>query len=986
MTETPPPATLFAASRLPPTLSVPLTSFRPHNGSPAPHVVEADDDGEIKCICLYTHDDGNTVCCDGCGRWQHIVCYYPNEHELPDATQQHYCVECFPQQHVNLGQAAERQRLFLEQKALEQRSVLNGFRKNAKSHKKKPKEPGIVTAQLNGFNERQNLTHASERKSVSPRDLQPPAKRPKTTHRPSQSVGSNLHAVPHTNGVRKRNGSNMHHRHSPAKSLDDAPPYTPIDLYSKEFVKAVHPQSSYREIQANLYEGIGVTNLLSEWLNFPDALIKVTNGRESGEVFQRWDSRIEDIPGQPLIEIMPRQDDRVTFDGVHPTWRSLTVQHDVAYGTFIGELMGRVGLRQHYMEEPLNRWSTLRHPEPHVFFHPDLPIYIDAREQGTHLRYVQRSCSPNTRIGTIITEGSEFHFCLMATRDLQAGEEVTVSWDFSNGMADHLSTRMINGGQLDISDSEFVCTWASTVLANCGPCACAGLYRPCAMASFDRRWQPPDTSLSSSKGVKPKKRKAGYQVSPLNTGLATNSRASSEARRGDFDEENTDSRSVSGSLRAGSNSRDITPNTHYSAALSNVVPELSERERKKIEREERIFAQQEQQQRKKRNSGGSNLNTPTATASRQLGHPSNAPSPTDGPSATHSRHADAGSAKAESVNGTAGKRAGKATGKAPRKPAVARVPAMSPSTTNASTQTQSVRDPDPSASATSPRQPSRFISVTQRLLHQAAANRIKRKRITGNTVLVARPKQDSSAAEPSNPQPPSHGTGAGSVAVAELRTDSPACSESLSASADVGMKDADDVDHDDEGDAPKAVARSSLPAGKPDAPHVGTDTLSATEQPLISSHPPMDPPPPPWPPVSSPSPPASMSHRLHKFHMTMPPPPAHLFSQTSSTSAGTPGSLGGAFAQSPLSLSGQPPIFSPTVTATVAPSPARKKLSLSEYTRRKANDAETSHAQDGSPAAAVPTLVPSTSDLVNGMLPPGSAVEPTSEDSPDTVS
>ena len=39
--------------------------------------LEEEDDGQINCICGFNEDDGNTVACDTCNKWQHIICYYP---------------------------------------------------------------------------------------------------------------------------------------------------------------------------------------------------------------------------------------------------------------------------------------------------------------------------------------------------------------------------------------------------------------------------------------------------------------------------------------------------------------------------------------------------------------------------------------------------------------------------------------------------------------------------------------------------------------------------------------------------------------------------------------------------------------------------------------------------------------------------------------------------------------------------------------------
>lgn len=58
------------------------------------------DDGEehtIQCICGICVDDGQTIFCETCERWQHIACYYPDyEDEAMREDLFHSCVECTP--------------------------------------------------------------------------------------------------------------------------------------------------------------------------------------------------------------------------------------------------------------------------------------------------------------------------------------------------------------------------------------------------------------------------------------------------------------------------------------------------------------------------------------------------------------------------------------------------------------------------------------------------------------------------------------------------------------------------------------------------------------------------------------------------------------------------------------------------------------------------------------------------------------------------
>lgn len=49
----------------------------------------------IKCICQDPEDDGDRICCEACGTWQHRECYYTHNRE--EAIQEgfsHFCADC----------------------------------------------------------------------------------------------------------------------------------------------------------------------------------------------------------------------------------------------------------------------------------------------------------------------------------------------------------------------------------------------------------------------------------------------------------------------------------------------------------------------------------------------------------------------------------------------------------------------------------------------------------------------------------------------------------------------------------------------------------------------------------------------------------------------------------------------------------------------------------------------------------------------------
>ncbi|USW54164.1 Putative SET domain, Zinc finger, PHD-type, Zinc finger, FYVE/PHD-type [Septoria linicola] len=912
------PACLHATSNHPQRYHAPIV-----NGDP-------EDDGQISCICGFADDDGWTVACDKCNRWQHQSCYYPqyDERQLPEHLQ-HYCVECEPRP---VDVAGARRRQLAKREPTE--PLTNGIKRTAsKSHKKKVKEP--VTAYTNGWpiDKLRN-----DRTSASPRDQPPPAKRPKTSHRTSDSTTTTS-----TKGhSRKRNASTANHRRSLSRSPD-----SPIERYSENFLQSYTPDD-WSVTDNNLHDSLQVTHSLSEWVDMHEDDFEEEHGQVKGEALMRYDGDLDNMPGKALLEIVSQQDEGVSYRGNPASWKMITVQEPLPNGSYIGEIKGRICFKKDYQEEPANRWAEMRHPEPFVFFHSRLPIALDARNEGTDLRYVRRSCYPNARLQILITGVADYHFCLLATEEIRPGEEIAIGWETTEGMPHLMKNNLTH------DDLEHLTTWVSTVLANCGPCACGRQTEEpeqndaCCMARFDRRLAPGDER--PTKTVRVKKRKNGQHVSPMNTNTV-NSRSGSEARKIEPEDDGTDSRSASGSAGRGSVSRDITPNTHYSGN-GTVMPELSEREKKKMAKEEEMFRRQEEestgkQGKKKRNSGGSSLNTPSITSSKQLGFPTSLPSkPVEAP-----RQA---SQSAKSMLGRKTKTQ-KSITKAPSR--VLKRPR--PNYVEASTQCDLDAEED-ARRATTPTVRKPFKSRRQTLLERCARNNhaIFSTAPTNRTPARQSPPtadvmdivQSGAAKSPSPspvelPQPVKH--------TQETETGAPV--------EDIEMADTHD----------EATKEEPLP----DA-HTAVSSTPEGSEPMEKRSSPSEPSPaPPWSAKGATGAVSDHSSKPAAMRIDM-PPPATLSSTLSSSGTFTNGV--GSVAQSPASMTPSS-IFPPSVAAAVAPSPAKKKLSLSDYTRRKARKEDSDMGnRESSPASVasgpvVPPLQPSSS--VEARAAEGNALE-----------
>ncbi|KAF2035215.1 hypothetical protein EK21DRAFT_54699 [Setomelanomma holmii] len=917
------------------------------NGSPTlDGTIEEEESSTIKCICGFSDDDGNTVLCEKCDTWQHIVCYYPS-HDVPDV---HECTDCAPR-HVDSKGATDKQRQRRDIPSIGERK--GRPKTTAKNPKKRTKDtPGPL--QSNGWPASGELQYNPERKSGSPRDQPPPNKRPKTSHRTSGSI-SQPPAL--ATGSRKRGGSVMLNGHSPVKSPTN--PDGSIEEFSAEFMN-LYGQIEPTSPDSNSYTSIGVANDISTWLTDPEALAEASGGRKPQDLFSRIDQPIHEL-GAPNIAKQTEVDSGITAHGLHPQWQFITAAEIVADGGYIGELKGLVGRKEDYYSDPANRWELLRHPEPFVFFHPHLPIYIDVRREGNILRYARRSCNPNMLTKIFIESSNEFHFCFLASRQIDPGEELTVGWDLDSEVLKQLAKVVTNGAKDGFRKIQ---PWASCVLANFGGCACdTSTGHECLLERARRNTfaEPP-----KSKGRKTKK----SQVSPLSTGRATNSRAGSESLNHDGgDDDQMDTRSTTGSHK--SSSRDHTPATHFSV---DGDLKMSEREKRKIEQQEKLFNRMDldanhKTKKGKRNSAGSSLNTPSISSSvrrfsrislfetdsstqKRLGHAE--PSP----SARHREHSH-GVARKTSGSST------KTNGRSAPKP--------KPVYVTASTQTE-----DDGASAAQAcakaRQMKPPMSFKRKLLQQAQEDKLQRERLRSASVkMEARSPalKDVSSSKPSPlpPSPPHDETSAMDITTEPAvdikpREPTPAKEPTPSPTADVTM---DDVD------ATTSKPIEPKEEEMPDAPAPGPSSEI--------SHSPIQPPAPPWPtPTFTSDAPAKSAD----LHVDMPPQP-DLAAITGIYPMVTPGSVsniltGSAIAQSPGSATiGSP--FSPTVNTAVNPTPARKKLSLSDYTSRRAKLAQThSTGSNSTPPLAQsqstssPTL--STASLPNTNSPPRKSVEP----------
>ena len=603
MTDSP---SLFTTTSLPnpfPVTAIPAQQSPLLNGTTSDTNLQEEEEYTIKCICGYIDDDGNTVYCPKCDTWQHIECYYPSR-KVPE---DHYCTDCVPRADLDAKRANERQK--------RHREALDGGDRKIKrpptaKTKKKHKESISTTEQMNGWH-----LHDRHDSLTNGRDQPPPAKKPKTNHRTSGSVTS-------INGTesRKRATSNAQGYPSPSKSPQEQSRYPPIPAYSQDFLDLYDRDDGSVTAQAN-EPTVQAMGKLSSWRNDPSLIIEAGQQPHNHAPFVRAPQSL-DVVAYPTVSVETVEKKEVDIDGKSPTWKYIRTQTPISKDEIVGEIRGEVGLLQEYcrQESTQNRWNELRHPDPFVFFHPHMDIYIDSRKEGTQLRYLRRSCAPNVTLKTFVSEDGDIRHCFVARENIAPGKELTAAWFLDPDM---MLSGHLNGEQDDPPFSR-QSNWVSRVLSNFGDCACTPATS-CYFAKFDCRVQPkPADMLEKPKvGRKKKLPKSKPAISPLSTGQATNSRAGSEALKQE-DDDQQERRSTSGSSASDPKSRDMTPSNIAALDADPVLGnDLTAREIRKIKAMEKLFelgGSAKKDMKKKRTSAGSTLNTPNAQASRHSPH------------------------------------------------------------------------------------------------------------------------------------------------------------------------------------------------------------------------------------------------------------------------------------------------------------------------------------------------------------------------------
>ncbi|KAL2754395.1 hypothetical protein ACRALDRAFT_2091888, partial [Sodiomyces alcalophilus JCM 7366] len=839
----------------------------------------------IKCICNFSDDDGNTIYCETCDTWQHIECYYPDSRE--EALREdfaHSCAECKPR-HLDIQKAIERTRRLRDGAAARQEaSDKKSKRSSSKtSHKKKTKPTDL---HLNG-----HTGHQENGRQGNASDHLHPAKRSKSSHRSSHSTSSLTNKRSPSHG----NGRSHGHPPSPASTPPELPNDFEIHGYSERFLTLYghEPDPDPRKTPTNSFSSLATSNAMSLWLRDPERM-KQETGHSFSDVFQKLPADID----TRKRELVVQEKQLSPTPNVVIRWKYLATPLAIEKDVPLMELHGQIGFQKDYCADPESMWEELSTPLPFVFFHPMLPLCIDTRNEKSPGRYVRRSCKPNAVLDTYLSNTSEYHFWLVSDRYIGANEQITLPWDFRLpnsqkarmlhliGLSDDEGT---NRDEPDMDETEYqrISSWLHRVLSESGGCAC-DLGNNCAFARFHRQYRgrtQPRPQAAKKKARKPKVQ----TISPTSTGYASNSRAASESHVDDVDH---DGRSVSEKSKPPS--RDRTPFRQGSLDQPEILTEPTDRDKRKVQMVEDTFRRMEQQPRKKKRvSEGSSTKSKSKSTATTTGPGANGPS----------RYVDAGTSRRESrspasAHSAQGQNASKSStsgsGSVASQSRLGST-APRPQYCDASVQTDPVVGEWYSSLPRPPKPRRRVISLSQRLLnnrHRLQCDEEERRR--RHVSLAAQPTPVSTMDIDGSPE----GRSEANVPAPEKAPQVPK-SPASSESRDVPMTD-----------APSMSPIVSPTSSKPPAP--GAAVVNGASNPEEAKTPDL---------------------RVEK-------PTLPTLSTSTLADVTTPQSGSASLIPSPVSSNNPSGQLAPaSVNGIAQPSPVKKKLSLSDYTKSRMNKA-----------------------------------------------
>ncbi|KAF3938984.1 hypothetical protein ABW19_dt0203960 [Dactylella cylindrospora] len=481
--------------------SPPPSNSATAKATPALVLPNASTSSEIRCFCGYDQDDGFTIMCDRCSHWQHGLCVKINQKNVPDTF---ICYYCDPRelQAIDVERAKDHQRKRIEGEGqglgLGRKAPAQPKRTSAASHRKRETN-GASHSRTHSEGISHKLQSPKEHTGGKPRGRQRPISAQHHTALPDTSASPDEHSpTGKSPSIEREVGSDS-----------EVPP----SFYTKE----------YSPISTNTIVSPDVDHKIKSWTN--DAKEHGKYAITTSELSSPWTPRRyttaefhELIPSGHTVRWVSTPEE-VSALGL-PLIR-LVADTPSKADQFVIEYIGEIGSKTSYIQDTLNQYQRIRHPKAFVLFHPQLPIYIDARRCGSEARFVRRSCRPNLKFETMIIDGTDLRFALYTNKAISQGTELTIGWEWDPTLPFSKLLEEVALEDIDPEELQKMTTWVEVITATVGECACSdreaciiarlkgevpvGKSKKSIKAGTKRRWKEIQDSNSTGRDGSPEK-------------------------------------------------------------------------------------------------------------------------------------------------------------------------------------------------------------------------------------------------------------------------------------------------------------------------------------------------------------------------------------------------------------------------------------------------------------------------------------------------
>ena len=396
------------------------------------------DAGIITCVCDFDDNDGFTIQCDHCNRWQHASCFgIDNIENAPD---DFLCDKCDPRE-IDVEAANIRQK--------QQRGLLEKKKESAKPSNRRDSGKKRNSASQETFDELESTTSREDSKS---NDINKDKKRRNDSKQETVTGGKS------------------------ETDIEPAPYVPPNDVqFKKEFL--LTPKEAY-----------SATYVHSDENEYKDKYVKLFIDKHCDDdwVIQYNKKTLKTVP----IEVKSYSESSYARTFPAHTKLGVFTKEYCNNGDLIEEFTGQVDFLKTYLDDTKNHYRIWGTAKNRVIFHPHWPLYIDARSKGNLTRFLRRGCKPNVELVTVCLpsagEEKDIKFILRATRDIDEGEELLIDWKWD---LRHPIRNFISGAttldSMNDTDKYSIIHSVETIMSACD-CGCGTNSKECYLLKVKR--------------------------------------------------------------------------------------------------------------------------------------------------------------------------------------------------------------------------------------------------------------------------------------------------------------------------------------------------------------------------------------------------------------------------------------------------------------------------------------------------------------------